>query len=496
MADILAQLAQSAGRRQFVKGQILGDLVAGASHIPAQIMADREHARLLAHQQAQQDAAAGYAHDANARANADQVMQDQTFALAQQRAKVRNDVIHAGFVRDPQVFNLEDSLKAVSASPFPDLEKDVREIHDRVGKPYQTNPELDTRDPVTNAIITPGIKKPSTTAPTAAGFAAAANDPTKTPEERAAAQAALTAVQSTPGAAETARHNKEMERIGAMSAGRTVAAQQETARHNRAMEQAADPFAGAAPNAGGSDLLDKMPAAQRAQAQALVEGRRALDPRLASKPYGQAIINAAYAMDPSFDTGNYNARVKARTDLTTPGGTGGKTINALNTAIQHAGKLSDLIETLDNSNIPLVNAVVNPLKSATGNTAVTNFNTVAPQLAKEIERVWRGAGGTAGEIHDLIDTIGQNKGKQQQREALQQFVDLAKGKLDALQTQRDAVMGTKAGATIPVLYDQNKPIVDTIAQRAGVKSGAAPSAPAGWKYVPKPGGGWTAVEDK
>jgi hypothetical protein len=107
-----------------------------------------------------------------------------------------------------------------------------------------------------------------------------------------------------------------------------------------------------------------------------------------------------------------------------------------------------------------------------GSTAVTNYQTVAPQLAKEIERVWRGAGGTAGEIHDLIETIGANKGKQQQREALQQFVELAKGKLDALETQRDNVMGKTAGATIPVLFDQNKPILDTIAQRA---SGATPT---------------------
>jgi hypothetical protein len=225
---------------------------------------------------------------------------------------------------------------------------------------------------------------------------------------------------------------------------------------------------------GGAPAIDltTLPAPIRDQAQALVDGRRQLDPRLAGKPLGQTIINAAYAIDPTFDQGNYNARFTARRDLTNPGAPGGKTIGALNTAIQHAGKLSDLIETLDNSNLPLVNTIVNPVKSALGSTAVTNYQTVAPQLAKEIERVWRGAGGTAGEIHDLIETIGANKGKQQQREALQQFVELAKGKLDALETQRDNVMGKTAGATIPVLFDQNKPILDTIAQRA---SGATPT---------------------
>lgn len=33
-------------------------------------------------------------------------------------------------------------------------------------------------------------------------------------------------------------------------------------------------------------------------------------------------------------------------------------------------------------------------------------------------------------------------------------------------------------------------------QQGGPKSPAGPQAPPGWKYVPKPGGGWTAVEDK
>ena len=223
-----------------------------------------------------------------------------------------------------------------------------------------------------------------------------------------------------------------------------------------------DPLAGA----GAAVDLEKLPKPIRDQAQALVDGRRQLDPRLASKPLGQTIINAAYALDPTFDQGNYNARYKARADLTSPSGTGGKSIGALNTAIQHAGKLSDLIETLDNYETPLANAIVNPIRTATGSTKVTNFKVVAPQLMKEIECVWRGSGGTAGEIHDLIESIGQNQGKQQQREALAAFVDLAKGKLDSLEQQRDNIMGKTAGATIPILFEQNKPIMDTIAQRA------------------------------
>lgn len=243
---------------------------------------------------------------------------------------------------------------------------------------------------------------------------------------------------------------------------------------NNIARQAANPLGAitgagsAAPQAAlptGDDFLKTLPAAQASEIKAYAEGRRPF-PTGMSYAKLQPLIALVGQYDPTFDAANYNARNKARTDLTSPSGTGGKTINALNTAIQHAGRLSDLIETLDNSAYPLVNAVVNPLRTATGDTAVTNFQAVAPQLAKEIERAWRGAGGSAGEIKELTDSIGKNLGKQQQREALMQFVELAKGKLDATQQQRDNVLGPKAGGDIPILFKQNESILDAITKRA------------------------------
>lgn len=448
VADILQAMAANAGTRSLARGALIGNTIASAAAVPGQILDDREKQRILDAQKARLAAQDARATAADARAGKDQALQD----AAAQRDLEHRAAVSAGLKAaigdsgDPTRFDGQAAFAAVSKLGKPEAISDVIAAHRQMTQVTQEDP---TKDTYTNGVLT----KP-------------AAPKVMTPAEQAQRE-------------ETTRHNKETERISALTAGRTEAAQKETERHNRATEaaaaRAADPFGGQ----GGATALDvtKLPPPIRDQAQALVDGRRQLDPRLASKPLGQTIINAAYAIDPTFDQGNYNARYKARTDLTNPGGTGGKTIGALNTAIQHAGKLSDLIETLDNSNYPLVNAVVNPLKSAAGSTAVTNFDTVAPQLAKEIERVWRGAGGTAGEIHDLIETIGHNKGKQQQREALQSFVELAKGKLDSLEQQRDNVMGKKAGATIPILFDQNKPIMETIAQRAAGTTAPGPAMP-------------------
>lgn len=440
VADILEQMAQNAGRSQLLRGALIGNTIAGAAAVPGQILDDREKQQLLTEQRARLAAqdARGVAQDQRQAAADARDQAGQAETLKKQTALRAGIAAGFGTSDDPKQFDLGKAAKTVTDAGYPELVTTISDVHDRMlPKLTQTDPTKDTRDN-TGAIVTPAAPK------------------TMTPAEQAQRD-------------ETTRHNQAMETIGKQNAGREAAAQAETARHNRVTEKNADPLGGQ----GGATAIDltTLPPPIRDQAQALVDGRRQLDPRLAGKPLGQTIINAAYAIDPTFDQGNYNARYKARTDLTNPGGTGGKTIGALNTAIQHAGKLSDLIETLDNSNIPLVNTVVNPLRTAFGSTAVTNFNTVAPQLAKEIERVWRGAGGTAGEIKDLVETIGSNKGKPQQREALQQFVELAKGKLDTLETQRDNVMGKTAGATIPILFDQNKPIIDRIAQRAGGASG-------------------------
>jgi hypothetical protein len=463
VSAILQQMAENASRAQLQRGAILGSTIAQAANVPTQIMDDREHQRLLDAENARRNSQDARAAGQDKR-QADADARDQAKALAD---AAHEKVVNAGLAAaigpsgDPTNFDARAAFATVSQLGKPEAIRDVIARHREIaGKPVEFDPTKGAMNPDTGAVIRQPVASQKTQAELAAD-AANPNSPTQ-------AQSAT--------ALDLMRPPKEPPKPSVGVIHDTPAGLVRIADDNTVTPLGVKGYHPpvADPNTGmpGPVDLEKLPAPVRAQAQALVDGTRALDPRLANKPYGQTIINAAYAIDPTFDTGNFNARAKARTDLTSPNGTGGKTIGALNTAIQHAGKLSDLIEKLDNSNIPMVNALVNPVKSATGNTAVSNFNTVAPQLAKEIERVWRGAGGTAGEIHDLIDTIGQNKGKQQQREALQQFVELAKGKLDALETQRDNVLGKTAGAKVPILFDQNKPILDTIQQRA---TGAAPA---------------------
>ncbi len=238
----------------------------------------------------------------------------------------------------------------------------------------------------------------------------------------------------------------------------------------------------------GEEFLKTLPPGLAMQVKSYAEGRQQFPSGFALKsPYFQQMLQAVGQYDPTFDATQFNARSKARADLTSPNGTGGKTINALNTAIQHAGKLSDLIEALGNNDIPAANFVANTFSKAMGRTGVTNFEAVQPQLMKEIERAWRGAGGASGDIQQLKDSLGKNAGIQQQREALDQFLGLMEGKLKTTETQRDNALGPVAGAQIPVLFKDSQPVIEKIRSRAAGEQAPA-SAPAGRIRVKGPNG--------
>jgi hypothetical protein len=476
VADILSQLAANAGRTQRIKGAIYGNLVNDAANVPGQIINDHERQQLIDEERARRNA-----QDArNVAQDQRQQAADAREQAAQAEAAKRQNVLRAGIAAgfgdetDPKKFDLGRAAKTVTDAGYPDLVPTISDVHAKL-LPKLTSAAPGTAMRDESGQIVPGSavpeKKPDYTIDgqrfSGDGTPIGPAVPLRTP--------------ATPGPVHDTPNG--LVRVGPDGVAKPVvdANGQPVKGYHPPVDNGNGPLGGLS----GDELLAKMSPEQKAQSQALVDGQRTLDPRMANTPFGKTIIAGAYALDPTFDQGNYNARAKARADLVSPNGTGGKTIGALNTAIQHAGKLSDLIEKLDNSDYSIVNSVVNPLKSAVGYTAVTNFNTVAPQLAKEIERVWRGAGGTAGEIHDLIETIGSNKGKQQQREALQQFVELAKGKLDSLERQRDSALGPTVGKTIPILYEQNQPIIDTIAQRASGK--AAPTS--GGISVTDPQGG-------
>ncbi len=87
--------------------------------------------------------------------------------------------------------------------------------------------------------------------------------------------------------------------------------------------------------------------------------------------------------------------------------------------------------------------------------------------------------------------MGPNLSQPGQDEIHQAINSLAADRLGSAKDRYESVMG-KPGSFAAYL-DRTR---NQASAEAGGTSSAAPQAPAGWRYVAKPGGGWTAVEDR
>jgi hypothetical protein len=325
---------------------------------------------------------------------------------------------------------------------------------------------------------------PKTEKPTEAEFASIANDPTKTPEQRQAASAALAALQAPVVAArnETARHNAEMERISKLTEGREAARDAEIARHNREQERANDPLAAltgggaqtptsatAAEGPHGEDFLKTLPPSVASEVKAYAEGRRPFPAGFALKsPYFQSMIQMVGQYDPTFDAVNYNARSKTRNDFTS--GTSAKTINALNTVTQHLNRLSDSADALNNTWSPAYNTIANVLSKQSGSKQVTQFETDKKAVVDELTRAWRQAGGSEGDIKSWSAVLDAANSPTQLHGAIAEMGHLLEGKLSALEAQYQQGMGTTDTTGMKVVTPESRAVLSKLEQRAGGES--------------------------
>lgn len=193
----------------------------------------------------------------------------------------------------------------------------------------------------------------------------------------------------------------------------------------------------------GADYLSTLDPQVASQVKALDEGRMQFPSNFALKtPYWQGMLAAVSRYDPSFDSVNYNARVSTRKAFTS--GKEAQQVNALNTVAQHLAQLQGYANALGNYSFTPLNTAKNAIEGTMGNAAPTNFNRTVLPVAQELERVWRGTGGTEGDIKQWIANMSSSSSPAQFKDAFQGLSDLIYGKLAALRDQYVQGMGTTA----------------------------------------------------
>lgn len=202
----------------------------------------------------------------------------------------------------------------------------------------------------------------------------------------------------------------------------------------------------------------------KATVLAVLQGRKAPPSGTASKSsYWMGIVQAANAIDPTFDETSWPARVKTA-QAYAPSGAQGSQIIALNTLVNHIGELNDGFNALHNTASPAYNAIANKIAYSTGLGAagLPAYNVNAHAAAQEIETLWKKGGGNEADIKRYSDALSSSNSPAQQAQVVQKMLKLAYGRLQSLQSNYQNSMGI-AGNGLNFVNDKSEAVIKSLA---------------------------------
>lgn len=229
--------------------------------------------------------------------------------------------------------------------------------------------------------------------------------------------------------------------------------------------------------------LNKSDPAIATQVRAVVEGRAPYPTGMILKtPYGQRLAQMVTQADPSFETGNATSRVKVRNEFKAGGvGSPAGQISAGNTALQHAGEMSDALERMKSpdsegvlgavgeSGIPFMSYYANKLHNAAvqgtpEGKAYNDFMTAKNHFSEEVTKFYAGSAGSEAERARALANLDAAKSLPELRSAIKTEANLMQGKVNALQERWRNGMGPLV-PNFPLISKESQAAVDRIMQR-------------------------------
>lgn len=237
------------------------------------------------------------------------------------------------------------------------------------------------------------------------------------------------------------------------------------------------------------------------QVQAIIEGRAPYPTGMLLKtPYGQALAQHVTQADPSFESGNATARVKTRNEFMTGGvGSPAGQITAGNTALQHAGEMSDALERmkegggilrgLGNAGLPMVSYAANQMKNKSvqgtpEGAALNDFMTAKNHFSEEVTKFYAGSAGSEAERTRALANLDAAKSLPELRSAIKTEVNLMQGKVNALQDRWKNGMGPLV-PEFPLIQPKSQEAIDRVIKRH--QSSEQPAAASAPRAAPQPG---------
>jgi hypothetical protein len=220
----------------------------------------------------------------------------------------------------------------------------------------------------------------------------------------------------------------------------------------------------AAQNAGikGDALYEHLPVAMRNTVKAMIEGRQPLPSTTAMRsPATLAMIDAAHAIDPTFDATVWKARNEAGPDWTK--GKSSEMVRSANQTLAHVGSLMDAMDNLKNRSIPAWNSIANTVSENFGTGEQGAFRTNAHAVAEEMSKVFKGANLSDAEIRHWEQNLSENMSPTQQKAQIAKLSELLHGSLQALEEKRLAAMGPAAAEKAgPLIKSEGQAVLKRI----------------------------------
>jgi len=163
-------------------------------------------------------------------------------------------------------------------------------------------------------------------------------------------------------------------------------------------------------------------------------------------PYWQRLLERARMVDPSFDASQYTTRQKVRQDFTS--GKAAQNVRSLNTVIGHLDELKRAGDALNNSSLPLWNRLANAAESAAGDPRIKRYETAANATSGELATLFKNTSGTDQEIQSWRKLANPSDSPDQIHAFVDQAIQLAFSRLDALKSQYQTGMGKPADFTL------------------------------------------------
>ena len=173
------------------------------------------------------------------------------------------------------------------------------------------------------------------------------------------------------------------------------------------------------------------------------------------------LAKIAKTYDPTFDMTQFPTRAAFRKEFSS--GKMGGNIRSFNTAIEHLSELDSAVEGVPSNPVKALTAMQRTAaeqlagKSKTA-IAMKKEQTALTAVAGELATIFKNTGGTDQEIQKWFDAYDPNDSAEAKREFIRTGVKLMQGRLGAIETDFERVMGKKNDR--PILSEKNKGTVE------------------------------------